>query len=79
MGLKHYDDMQYFEPSEKIVNVLAKKAQNNSPLFFRVLVGYYFTKVASMMRCDIVTHDRGNIPVSMYAIDLASSGFGWSK
>jgi len=74
--MKPYTDMQYFGPSEKLVKVLMKKTQNTNPRFFRILVAYYFTKVASMMRTDIKTHDRGIIPVSMYAINLASSGHG---
>lgn len=62
--------------SEKLVDILCRKTQNDNPLFFRVLVAYYFCKVASMMRVNIATHDRGIIPVNMYAINLASSGQG---
>lgn len=62
--------------SEKVVETLINKTQNNNPLFFRVLVAFYFTKVASMMRCNIKTHDRGIIPVNLYAINLAPSGTG---
>jgi len=71
-----FSTVKHFEPSEKLVNVLMKKTQNNNPLFFRVLVAYYFAKVASMMRTDIKTHDRGIIPVSLYAMNLANSGHG---
>ena len=74
--MKKVDEMEYFPPAEKLVNVLMQKTQNSNPLFFRVLVAYYFTKIASMMRTDIKTPDRGVIPVSMYAMNLASSGQG---
>jgi len=74
--MKAYEDMDYFEPVEKIKDILIKKTQSNSPLFFRVLISYYFTVIASMMRCNINTPDRGEIPVSMYALNLANSGFG---
>lgn len=74
--MKSIDNMQYHPVSEKVVEVLIKKTQSKNPLFFRVLIGYYFCKIASMMRCDIVTHDRGKIPINMYAINLASSGQG---
>ena len=74
--MKDLSGVSYFEPAEKLVKVLCKKTQSEDPLFFRVLTAYYFTKVASMMRCSIKTPDRGNIPVSLYAINLASSGFG---
>ena len=74
--MKDLSGVSYFEPAEKLVKVLCKKTQSEDPLFFRVLTAYYFTKVASMMRCSIKTPDRGNIPVSLYAINLATSGFG---
>lgn len=74
--MKDLSKIKYFKPSEKLVDILCKKTQNTNPLFFRVLVAYYFTKVASMMRTGIKTHDRGVIPVSLYAMNLASSGQG---
>lgn len=45
-------------------------------MFFRISVAYYFAKVASSMHTTIKTHDRGIIPVNVYAINLATSGFG---
>jgi len=68
--------VKYFEPVEKLADILCQKTQNPDPLFFRIMVSYYLTKVASMMRCSIDTPDRGVIPVSMYAVNLASSGHG---
>lgn len=70
------DQMEYHATSEKLVSILCSKTQNSNPLFFRVLVGYYFSLVASTMRCTIETHDRGNIPVNMYALNLSTSGSG---
>jgi hypothetical protein len=40
------------------------------------MVGYYFGLVTSMMRGSIVTHDRGDIPVNIYALNLGTSGSG---
>ena len=74
--MKSFDEMEYHPASEKLVNILCSKTQNSNPLFFRVLVGYYFSLVASMMRTTIVTHDRGDIPVNMYALNLSTSGSG---
>ena len=68
--------MKHYEPSEKLVEILMKKTQNNNPLFFRVLVSYYIAKITSMMRIGIQTHDRGVIPVSLYALNLSVSGSG---
>jgi hypothetical protein len=66
----------YHATSERLVNILCQKTQNNDKAFFRVLVAYYFTKVASMMRANIDTPDRGDVPINLYAINLASSGQG---
>lgn len=74
--MKLYSEMDFHPTSEKLVQILCEKTQNDNPLFFRVLVGYYFSLVASMMRCTIQTHDRGSIPVNLYALNLAPSGFG---
>jgi hypothetical protein len=74
--MKTFDEMEYHPASEKLVQILCSKTQNSNPLFFRVLVGYYFSLVASMMRTTIATHDRGDIPINMYALNLSTSGSG---
>lgn len=68
------DKLNYFKLSEDIVKIMMAKTHSTNPVFFRVLVSYYLAKVASMMRCNIKTNDRGNIPVSMYGINLSPSG-----
>lgn len=70
------EQMQHHPTSEKLVEILCGKTQNSNPLFFRVLVGYYFSMISSMMRTTIATHDRGDIPVNMYALNLGTSGSG---
>ena len=74
--MKTFEEMDYHPTSEKLVEILCNKTQNSNPLFFRVLVGYYFSLVASTMRTTIATHDRGDIPVNMYALNLSTSGSG---
>jgi hypothetical protein len=74
--MKDFSLVPHYKKSEELVEILCKKTGNTDKLFFRVLVAYYFTKVASMMRCGIKTHDRGIIPVSIYALALANSGHG---
>ena len=74
--MKTFEEMEYHPASEKLVSILCSKTQNSNPLFFRVLVGYYFSLVASMMRTTIATHDRGDIPVNLYALNLSTSGSG---
>ena len=70
------EEMEYHPTSEKLVDIICTRAQSTEPLFFRVLVAYYFAVVASHMRCSIKTQDMGDIPVNLYAINLAPSGYG---
>ena len=74
--MKPFSEMTYHQTSEQLVSVLRDKTQRDDSLFFRVLVGYYFSLAASQMRCMINTPDRGEIPVNMYALNLAPSGYG---
>lgn len=74
--IKKFEDMEYFTPAEQLVKVLIKKTHSDNPLFFRVSVAYQLAKIASMMHTTIMTPDRGEIPVSLYALNLAPSGFG---
>lgn len=61
---------------EEIVEVLCNKTQNTDRGFFRTEVAYFLGKLASCMRATIVTKDRGEVPVNIYALALANSGFG---
>lgn len=69
-GIKHHPAV------EEIVEVLTNKTQNTDKGFFRAEVAYYLGKLASNMRATINTKDRGQIPVNIYALILATSGFG---
>jgi hypothetical protein len=71
-----FDEMTYHPTAEKIVNILRDRTQRDDSLFFRLLVSYYFCLAASQMRCTIDTPDRGEIPVNMYVLNLAPSGYG---
>ena len=71
-----FDDMEYHPTTEDLVSVLRDKTQRDDSLFFRLLVGYYFCLAASQMRCFIATPDRGDVPINMYALNLAPSGYG---
>lgn len=61
---------------EDIVDVLCNKTQNIDRGFFRAEVAYFLAKMASIMRASIITKDRGEIPVNLYVLALATSGFG---
>lgn len=63
--------------SESIVNVLTTKCRNpESTHYFRTLTAFWLCQMASSMRTSILTKDRGEIPVNMYALMLATSGMG---
>lgn len=74
--MKPFDEMPFHPDSEKLVNILCTRAQNDNPQFFRVTVAYYLTQVASMMHANIATLDRGTIPINTYVIALSKSGTG---
>lgn len=61
---------------DEIVGVLCNKTQNTDKGFFRTEVAYFLGKLSSCMRATIVTKDRGELPVNIYALALATSGFG---
>jgi len=74
--MKPIDEMEYFEPQERLVSMLTQKTQNENRLFFRILVAYNLAKMASMMRCKIDAPGIGVIPVNFYGINLSPSGSG---
>lgn len=74
--MKTFDEMDYHPVSEQLAQILCAKTQNTNPLFFRVMIGYYWSVLASTMRCKIVTEHRGELPVNLFAINLAPSGSG---
>lgn len=61
---------------EEITDVLCNKTQNVDKGFYRIEVAYFLAKMASSMRASIKTKDRGIVPVNVYALTLASSGYG---
>lgn len=61
---------------EELVDVLCNKTQNNDRNFFRAEVAFFLGKVASNMRAYLCTKDRGEIPINIYTLALATSGFG---
>ena len=74
--MKDLETIKFHDATEKITEILCNKTQSNVPQFFRVMVSYYLAKVTSMMRVDILQEGRGIIPVNVYAIALAPSGYG---
>ncbi len=72
--MKDYEDMQYFHTAERLVDAIVDP--NDSRDFYRIVVNYYLSCVASMMRATVVTPHADSQQVMMYAIPLAPSGVG---
>lgn len=71
--------IKHHEAQEKLVNVLMQECENQDPNFFRVLVSYFFAKIASTMRAELKLYNGRTLPVNVYAINLAPSGAGKGK
>lgn len=61
---------------EELSEVLSNKTGNENRNFFRIEVAYFLAKMASSMRVDVWSKDRGLLPVNVYAICLNRSGTG---
>lgn len=69
--------MEFHPTSSKIVQILRQKTQNTgSDLYFHVLTAFFFSQMASSMRAEVVTQDRGTLPINLYACGLMTSGAG---
>lgn len=60
----------------ELVDVLCSKTQNTDRGFFQTEIAYFLAKIAGTMRAKLLTKERGEIPINIYAIALASSGYG---
>ena len=68
-GVKHHPAV------EETAAVLCSRTNNSDPSFFRIQMAYFLAKIAGTMRAQVNCH-MGEVPVNLYAINLASSGFG---
>ena len=71
-----YSAVPFNAQQEQLVEILTKKTQNDDRVFFRIMVSYYFCKMASMMRTNVKIAETQIIPINMYAMNLAPSGSG---
>lgn len=74
--MKDLSTISYHPVIEQMVDTLCAKVQNTDRSFFRIVCAYFLSKMAASMRAKIMTKDRGEIPVNVYALALATSGFG---
>ena len=74
--MRDLDQVPHHIAIEAMVDTLCTKTQNTDRSFFRIVSAYFLAKMAASMRAKIITKDRGEIPVNIYAVALATSGFG---
>ena len=77
--MKPFEEMEFHPTSEKLVEIICEETGNHNPSVYRVMVAYYLTQVASMMHTKILSRKKDKIPVNLYAVNLAVSGFGKTK
>ena len=61
---------------EELVDLLCHRTGNVNRDFFQAEVAYFLGLMPSAMRTTINSPERGKIPVNIYSIALATSGFG---
>lgn len=61
---------------EELTDVLSSKHLGSDKSFFRIIVAYYLGKMAACMRAKIVTKPFGTVPINVYSLALAPSGYG---
>ena len=76
MTVDDINKFHHYGKSEQLVKILKGANKTSDDTFFRTLVAYYFAKLSTIMRAEIVTPDRGNLPTNLYCLSLAASGFG---
>lgn len=60
----------------ELVDLLCHRTGNVNRDFFQAEVAYFLGLIPASMRCKIKSPERGIIPVNIYSIGLATSGFG---
>lgn len=60
----------------EIVDLLCHRTGNVNRDFFQAEVAYFLGLIPSAMRATIESAERGKIPINIYSIALATSGFG---
>lgn len=70
------DKANYHSLSEKLLKVIERKTNNNSSNYFRMIIAFYLSQVASNMRASVKGSTIGPIPVNAYVCALMPSGGG---
>jgi len=74
--LQMIKDADHHPAMSELVDLLCYRTGNVNRTFFQAEVAYFLGLVPSSMRATIDSPERGDIPVNIYSIALATSGFG---
>lgn len=74
--LKLVEDIDHHPAMSELVDLLCYRTGNVNRTFFQAEVAYFLGLIPSSMRATIDSPERGDIPVNIYSIALATSGFG---
>lgn len=66
----------YHPLSEKLVDLICTRVQNQDRAFFRIEMAYYMCKLASNMHISVRTVTNNKMPINAFAIAFAESGYG---
>lgn len=61
---------------QELVDLLCHRTGNVNRDFFQAEVAYFLGLIPSSMRTKIISPERGKLPINIYSIALATSGFG---
>lgn len=74
--LKVIETTDHHPAMQELVDLLCYRTGNVNRTFFQAEVAYFLGLIPSSMRATIDSPERGDIPVNIYSIALATSGFG---
>ena len=74
--LKMISEIDHHPAMSELVDLLCYRTGNVNRTFFQAEVAYFLGLIPSSMRATIDSPERGDIPVNIYSIALATSGFG---
>lgn len=70
------NDTDHHPAMNDLVDILCHRTGNSDRGFFQAEVAYFLGLIPSSMRASIDSPERGKIPINIYSIALATSGFG---
>lgn len=74
--LRMVENTPHHPAMNELVDILCHRTNNVHRDFFQAEVAYFLSLIPSTMRTTVNSPERGKIPVNVYSIALAQSGFG---